>query len=141
MNEKYKSKLVELEERIEELESEAFIDSMLNEALAKLENEKSDKPYFADAKVGDKVWDLVYGEGEITDVDNCLICVVFPMFMKNYYISGKELHSDPIQRLFYYNRRPIIIERDNQSLLTTDELIKITNIAGRQQYSEWINLV
>ena len=75
--------------------------------------------YFKEAVVGDKVWDYVYGEGEVRQVDDILIHAVF--LIKNiieidYHKNGKEYLSDSNQRLFYYDNRPIVITQDDLEL-------------------------
>ena len=75
--------------------------------------------YFSEAVVGDRVWDYVYGEGEVRQVDDILIHAVF--LIKNiieidYHKNGKEYLSDSNQRLFYYDNRPIVITQDDLEL-------------------------
>ncbi len=76
--------------------------------------------YFSEAKVGDKVWDYVYGEGEITcrDDDKWLIGVTYPITesipfnFRTFNLDGK-IYSYENQRLFYYDSRPIVITQDD----------------------------
>jgi hypothetical protein len=82
--------------------------------------------YFKDAKVGDKVWDLVWGEGEISKVNICPEFESRPItaiFKYNYCdvetieysLHGKHsgTYEKENQRLFYYDNRPIVITQDN----------------------------
>ena len=74
--------------------------------------------YFKDAKVGDKVWDYIYGEGEIIEFqyigrDKKQFIVDFgDGFSDVYNMIGQRI-CDAIwkssQRLFYYDNRPTVI--------------------------------
>jgi len=74
--------------------------------------------YFKDAKVGEKVYDLVCGEGEIVGIDGEIIWVDFldgANTKEDYYRTGKQLDRHN-QRLFYYDNRPIVITQDDLGL-------------------------
>lgn len=63
-------------------------------------------PYFADARVGDSVYDMAYGEGKIKDVHIALtrpvITIIFKGYhtVKSFYINGAEAEGNN-QTLFY----------------------------------------
>ena len=72
--------------------------------------------YFKDAKVGDRVYDLVYGEGEIWFVDLVCVNVKFKTTEERYFrSSGIRVNAvvGANQRLFYYDSRPIVITQDD----------------------------
>jgi hypothetical protein len=100
--------------------------------------------YFKEAVVGDRVWDYVYGEGEVRQVDDILIHAVF--LIKNiieidYHKNGKEYLSDSNQRLFYYADRPVVTLRglpktlrDSPSYQTEEE--ELNRLSKTPLYSD-----
>ena len=88
--------------------------------------------YFKDAKVGDRVYDLVYGEGEIRSVETNLTSTEYPKVIcgfinhapveHSYSIYGKYISKfSENQRLFYYDNRPIVITQDDLDIKDADE--------------------
>jgi len=88
--------------------------------------------YFKDAKVGDRVYDLVYGEGTIVNVNICPEFVSRPITAEfqytfidkeilEYALSGKHTGTYENQRLFYYDNRPIVITQDDLDIKDADE--------------------
>ena len=88
--------------------------------------------YFKDAKVGDRVYDLVYGEGTIINVNICPEFVSRPITAEfqytfidkeilEYALSGKHTGTYENQRLFYYDNRPIVITQDDLDIKDADE--------------------
>jgi len=68
--------------------------------------------YFSNAKAGDKVWDYIYGEGEIRLIENNKITCEFRHGVYNYLVDGTAESSVIVkqnQRLFYYDNRPTVI--------------------------------
>ena len=72
--------------------------------------------YFKDAKVGDEVWDYVWGSGIIFSIELNETFGIYVDFggakRKSYLFSG-QLFSDVNQSLFYYSERPIVITKDD----------------------------
>jgi len=69
--------------------------------------------YFKDAKVGDRVCDLIYNEGKINIVGDDAIGVIYPLSLTldkqiTYYTLNGKLKNESAggQRLFYYEDRP-----------------------------------
>lgn len=76
--------------------------------------------YFDNAKVGDEVWDYVYGKGKICKFTGSAICVKFPSeelirYLDVYKYDGKN-DKCINQRLYYYDERPIVIAKDDIGL-------------------------
>jgi len=97
--------------------------------IRKIEKETGGQmSYFKDAKVGDKVWDYVYGEGLIVGFDSENYLSMFCSFAKvgyNDILYHKSGHLDKEftifnQRLFYYDNRPIVITQDDLHLGVVD---------------------
>lgn len=64
-----------------------------------------DQPYFVDARVGDTVYDMAYGEGVITGIDKSVLYVLMVNFPKmvghtSFTLNGWYVVGEP-QRLFY----------------------------------------
>ena len=75
--------------------------------------------YFSKAKVGDKVWDYVYGEGEVTcffPTRELKLGIDFGNFETVYYNYDGKQHEHDNQRLFYFDNRPIVITQDDLEL-------------------------
>ena len=84
--------------------------------------------YFKDAKVGDRVYDYVYGDGTIVEV--CKNKGYIPFIMIEFEDIGDQYHLDGTgwgergnvnQRLFYYDNRPIVITQDDLDIKDADE--------------------
>ena len=62
-------------------------------------------PYFADARVGDTIYSMVYGEGEIysikLDSTYPLVCRFRNGYCYSYALGGYEIQTYPHQSLFY----------------------------------------
>ena len=86
--------------------------------------------YFKDAKVGDRVYDLVYGDGTIVEVCMGKNKGYIPFIMIEFEDIGDQYHLDGTgwgergninQRLFYYDNRPIVITQDDLDIKDADE--------------------
>ena len=92
--------------------------------------------YFQNVKVGDKVWDYVYGEGKVVGI--CVFregaisvnyCCAGSNLEQEYDFSGREKDSkweNINQRLFYYDDRPVIIIKANDEML--EQFINFTRL-------------
>lgn len=103
---------------------------------------QENKPYFADAKVGDKVKCIIMGDGEIIgihndDEDYPLIIIIHEKspFKARYTING-QYYRDVNQSLFYENDFPVIItdkeEKEAYRLYNAISLQTITQYAEKE---------
>lgn len=90
--------------------------------------------YFKDAKVGDRVYDLVYGEGKIIRVNICPGFETRPITVEfiqtccdkkviEYALNGKHSGHYENQRLFYYNSRPILLHTEGVRMYFSSAVI------------------
>jgi len=104
--------------------------------------------YFSNAKVGDKVWDYIYGEGEIDGFDTFCgeVNVKFPEerlikeFKESFTKGGKLVSEHRFmrcnQRLFYYDNRPIVITQDDLKLNGNEQdfMINLISDSSNEYY-------
>ena len=73
--------------------------------------------YFKDAKVGDKVWHYVFGEGLMVEKKLSELKPIAVEFIGGlfhcFYLNGTFGRLDKVQSLFYYANRPIVITQDD----------------------------
>ena len=86
--------------------------------------------YFKDAKVDDKVYDLLHGAGKVFVICQLGLSVKFECgYVEEYTLSGYSvLLNDVNQRLFYYDNRPIVITQDDLAITEDYDRFRIDDL-------------